>query len=210
MPPAALGQRARKKCPRPRPRCHILLPIARNDPADAPKWHNPRQGIAQVGGQNQTQPKSERVPDPGNGKAEMNRSFNPHKRDSGALRLVWIATVVIVLGLGALSLHDQSAYARTGQVTPASLASLDFQMTESARQEVAQALSAMTEAELLLTYSRIHNAFRVYVGADDLSVARSLIDYARLAEAEILGRGLSRPRNTASPAEMMTTYNLVL
>lgn len=140
----------------------------------------------------------------------MNKMLNPRKRKTGVGRMVGIIMITTMLGLGALSIHDEGAAARTGLLIPVSLGNTDFQMTEAARRDVAQALAAMTDDELILTYSRLHSAFRVYIGADDLSVARSLIDYAILAETELRSRGLSRPRNTSSAAEMMTTYNLVL
>lgn len=86
----------------------------------------------------------------------------------------------------------------------------EFQMTSAARVEIAATLHAMTNAELGLTYARLHATFRDYIGRDDLSVARALVDYAALAEAELETRGLRRPTGTESAQAMLTTYELIL
>ena len=86
----------------------------------------------------------------------------------------------------------------------------ELQMTVSARAEIATTLRGMSNSELGLTYARLHATFRDYVGRDDLSVARALVDYATLAEAELQNRGLRRPTGTESARAMLTTYELIL
>lgn len=87
---------------------------------------------------------------------------------------------------------------------------LTLQMVPQVRAEVQAALQAMPNRELSLTYARIHTVFRTYLGHDDLSVARALIDYATLAETELMRRGLPRPEGTESAARMNLAYELVL
>ena len=63
---------------------------------------------------------------------------------------------------------------------------------------------------LQLTFARIHAAFRAQIGQDDLSIARALVDYAMLTEAEMQARGLPHPESTATAGEMLLLYELVL
>jgi hypothetical protein len=85
-----------------------------------------------------------------------------------------------------------------------------LRMTPEARREVQRALDAMSNADLSLTYARIHATFRSYIGEDDLTVARALVDYAMLTEAELFARGVMRPTGTDSAQDMLMTYQLVL
>lgn len=86
----------------------------------------------------------------------------------------------------------------------------ELHMTPGAQAEVLRALAAMSDTDLSLTYARIHATFRSYIGDDDLSVARALVDYATLTEAELSRRRLSRPTGTESAHDMLLTYQLVL
>lgn len=83
-------------------------------------------------------------------------------------------------------------------------------MAPQAQAEVAALLGAMSDRDLALAYARIHATFRRFLGHDDLSVARALIDYASLAEAELARRGLPRPAGTESASGMRIAYELVL
>lgn len=86
----------------------------------------------------------------------------------------------------------------------------ELRMTASARSEVEHALRSLNDSDLSLTYARINATFREYVRHDDLSVARALVDYATLAEAELVRRNILRPTGTESAADMLITYQLVL
>lgn len=86
----------------------------------------------------------------------------------------------------------------------------ELHMTRDARRSIETALHAMDDAALSLTYARIHATFRDYIGRDDLTVARALVDYAMLTEAELHARGVIRPAGTDSAIDMLTTYQLVL
>lgn len=86
----------------------------------------------------------------------------------------------------------------------------DLRMSAQARAEVEAALRSLTDADLAMTYARIHATFRDYIGRDDLAVARALCDYAMLAEVELQARNLTRPVGTESARTMLTTYELVL
>jgi hypothetical protein len=85
-----------------------------------------------------------------------------------------------------------------------------LQLTVSVRGDVRSALQGMDTRTLSLTYARIHATFRELIGSDDLSLARALIDYAALTEAELAQRAATRPAGTESAAEMMRLYELVL
>lgn len=102
------------------------------------------------------------------------------------------------------------AEAQTLDIGAVALASPGPQMQPRVQSEVAAALSAMPDGELSLTYARIHAAFRQFLGHDDLSVARALIDYATLAETELRRRDLARPPGTDSASGMHLAYELVL
>lgn len=83
-------------------------------------------------------------------------------------------------------------------------------MDPKAQAEVDASLRRMDDWELMLTYARIHATFRRFLGHDDLSVARALIDYATLAQAELDRRGLPRPAGTESAMNMGIAFELVL
>jgi hypothetical protein len=85
-----------------------------------------------------------------------------------------------------------------------------LQMNARVRDEVTAALRAMSDRDLAVTYARINAIFREFLGHDDLSVARALIDYAALAEAELDRRGQPLPPGTESAAQMSLAYELVL
>jgi hypothetical protein len=68
----------------------------------------------------------------------------------------------------------------------------------------------MDNRTLTLSYARIHATFREFLGHDDLSVARALIDYAVLAEAELMRRGLPLPQGTEGSERMNLAYELIL
>lgn len=114
-----------------------------------------------------------------------------------------------VFGIGRF---DQEARAQTLLETEISLTLplTELRMNQAAQAEVESALRAMSNSDLSLTYARIHATFREYVGHDDLSVARALVDYAMLAEAELFRRNILRPSGTESSAQMLITYQLVL
>lgn len=114
-----------------------------------------------------------------------------------------------VFGLGRFV---EQARAQTALQTAISLTQPlpELRLSAAARSEVESALRAMTDADLAMTYARIFATFRDYVGQDDLSVARALVDYAALAEAELGRRGQGRPANTHGAAQMLQTWELIL
>jgi hypothetical protein len=124
------------------------------------------------------------------------------------------AAVLCLSVFGASLMTPGRVEAQTaGPVLPpvaAGLPGLTLQMSPQVRAEVQSALQAMPNRELSLTYARIQTVFRTYLGNDDLSVARALIDYAALAETELMRRGLPRPEGTESAAWMNLAYELVL
>ncbi|MCA2012952.1 hypothetical protein [Pararhodobacter sp. CCB-MM2] len=114
-------------------------------------------------------------------------------------------------GFGRLVREADAQTARPTEIALAMPMPLQqLQMTHPARAEIVAALRSMNNAELGLTYARLHATFRDYIGRDDLSVARALVDYATLAEAELGSRGLRRPSGTESAQAMLTTYELIL
>ncbi|WP_127105049.1 hypothetical protein [Pararhodobacter zhoushanensis] len=114
-----------------------------------------------------------------------------------------------VFGFGRVIDNAQAQTAMQTEVA-LTLPLADLRMTDPARAEVQSALRAMSATDLSLTYARIAATFRDYIGQDDLSVARALVDYAVLAEAELVSRNILRPSGTESAREMLTTYELVL
>ena len=132
----------------------------------------------------------------------------------GGVPLNMVALAASVFGAGVLGMGRfvEQAKAQTALQTEVSLTLpiTELRMTNTARVEVQAALHAMANSDLSLTYARIHTTFRSYIGDDDLTVARALIDYAMLAEAELFARGVLRPMGTESSQEMLTTYQLVL
>jgi hypothetical protein len=134
--------------------------------------------------------------------------------ECGGVTLKAFALAASVFGASAFGLGRfvEQARAQTALQTTISLTQPlpELRLSAAAREEVDVALRAMTDADLALTYARIFATFRDYVGQDDLSVARALIDYAALAEAELSRRGLTRPSNTHGAAQMLQTWELVL
>lgn len=132
----------------------------------------------------------------------------------GGVTLKALAMAASVFGASAFGLGRfvEEARAQTALQTSISLTQPlpEIRLSPAARTEVDLALRAMTDADLSMTYARIFATFRDYVGQDDLSVARALIDYAALAESELSRRGLSRPSNTHGSAQMLQTWELVL
>jgi len=114
-----------------------------------------------------------------------------------------------VFGLGRFV---EAARAQTALQTEISLTLplTELGMSPGVRSEVQAALHTMDDAALSLTFARIHATFRTYIGEDDLTVARALVDYAMLTEAELFARGVMRPAGTESAQDMLTTYQLVL
>jgi len=104
----------------------------------------------------------------------------------------------------AQTLTHQDAVAAVG------LQGLALRMEPQVRAEIETALRAMDDRELRLTYARIYATFRAFLGHDDLSVARALLDYATLTQAELERRNLPRPEGTESAAGMGIAYELVL
>ena len=107
-------------------------------------------------------------------------------------------------------LVDAGARAQTLPAGVLGPSGLVLRMDARVRAEVTAALVAMADRDLVLTYARIHATFRAYLGHDDLSVARALIDYAALAEAELTRRRLRLPEGTEGAERMALAYELVL
>ena len=145
----------------------------------------------------------------------MKMTPHPFFRDEfGGTSLNAIALAASVFGAALFGFGRviEEAQAQTAVQTEVALTlPLDaLRMTTDARADVQAALRAMGNTELSLTYARIAATFRDYIGADDLTVARALVDYAVLTEAELVSRNLLRPSGTQSAREMLTTYELVL
>ncbi|PVH30617.1 hypothetical protein [Pararhodobacter oceanensis] len=132
----------------------------------------------------------------------------------GGVPLNIIALTASVFGASVFGLGKfvDQARAQTMLQTEISLVMplQELHMTRPARQSTEAALRAMDDATLSLAYARIHATFREYIGRDDLTVARALVDYAMLTEAELHARGVMRPGGTDSAIDMLTTYQLVL
>ncbi|MCC5971825.1 MAG: hypothetical protein JJU15_17940 [Pararhodobacter sp.] len=116
----------------------------------------------------------------------------------------------IVLGLSGFSAPFPAAAQVASTPTAQATLNATLQLRPAQRSEVEAALRAMPPETLYLTFARIHAAFRVHIGDDDLRVARALIDYALLAESELAVRGLERPQSTESAGEMLRLFDLVL
>jgi hypothetical protein len=118
---------------------------------------------------------------------------------------------VFAAGLFGFGRPLEGAQAQTVQALQQdSPALVSLQLGPSARAEVLSALAAMDTRTVSLTYARIHATFRQLLGAPDLAIARALVDYAALTEAELARRATTRPAGTASAAEMLQLYELVL
>lgn len=121
--------------------------------------------------------------------------------------LVALALAAVVLSLGPLDPAPLQAQTHASVLTGGAGT---LQIQADARAEVEDALRRMNDADLQLAYARIHATFRQQLGAEDLRIARALIDYAALAQAELAARRLPLPA-TAEPAEaMLRLYELIL
>lgn len=134
--------------------------------------------------------------------------------ECGGVTLKAFAVAASVFGASAFGLGRfvEQARAQTALQSEISLTQPlpELRLSGTARAEVESALRAMTDADLAMAYARIFATFRDYVGQDDLSVARALVDYAALAEVELARRSLARPSNTHGAAQMLQTWELVL
>jgi hypothetical protein len=129
----------------------------------------------------------------------------------GGMRSDILALGLSVFAAALLGIGRMSEGARAQTLETVSMEPLPpLQLAATARGEVLSALQSMDNRTLSLTYARIHSTFRQLIGSDDLSLARALIDYAALTEAELTRRAASRPPGTESAAEMMRLYELVL
>jgi len=128
------------------------------------------------------------------------------------LKAVALAASVFGAALLGIGRTVPLAQAQTAvQTEIALIVPLDaLRMTESARDEVLTALRGMNDADLRLTYARLCATFSSHIGDDDLTLARALVDYALLTEAEILVRGLERPAGTEAARDLLMTYELIL
>lgn len=127
-----------------------------------------------------------------------------------ALRAVCLGLTVFGAALMAPGRFEPVAHAQTLPVAGIGPSGLVLRMDARVRAEVAASLAAMDNRMLVLSYARIHATFREFLGHDDLSVARALIDYAALAEAELMRRGLPLPQGTEGSDRMHLAYELVL
>lgn len=128
--------------------------------------------------------------------------------ESGAMRLGWL---VLGTGLfaGAASLpgyQDQLS----AQEAPVSAAIPAGPVSAKDQARLARAMETMDAAELSLTYARIHLSFRALLGHEDPGAARTLIDYATIAEAEMHRRRIARPKGTESASRMRLLFELVM
>lgn len=128
-----------------------------------------------------------------------------------ATAAVALATA-LTLGLGGLLVTPLPASAQTADATPAAHTPMAraLLLAPDQRAEVEDALRTMSPEVLLLTFARIHAAFRDQIGQDDLRLARALVDYALLTEAEMQTRGLDTPEDTDTAAAMLQLYELLL
>lgn len=137
----------------------------------------------------------------------MTRPRNPLPRP-GALPPLALAAAL----LAPLAIPPALADPATPELAAraAGLSGMALRMDAPVQAEVAATLRRMTDSELRLTYARIHATFREFLGHDDLSVARALLDYATLTQAELDWRNLARPEGTESAAGMAIAFELVL
>jgi hypothetical protein len=136
-----------------------------------------------------------------------------HHQARGLFRrdMLALALSVFAAGLFGFGRPLEGALAQGITALPQGMpAQVSLQLGPSARAEVIAALAAMDAQALSLTYARIHATFRHHLGAADLSVARALVDYAALAEAELTRRATARPDGTESATDMLRLYELVL
>jgi len=136
----------------------------------------------------------------------------PEPTDAGRAALTALVLSLSVFGASLAIAGRTMAQTLTHEAAAEAIGmrGLALRMEPQVRTEVESALRAMSDADLSLTYARIHATFREFLGHDDLSVARALLDYATLTQAEMDRRALSRPEGTESAAGMGIAYELVL
>lgn len=122
----------------------------------------------------------------------------------------FLRTALAAVLIGALASGVGAPPATAQTAASAAPAHLQPRLDAQQRAEVEAALRAMPADLLYLTHARIHAAFRVQIGQDDLRLARALVDRALLAEAELRSRALPVPEGAGSAAQMLTLYELVL
>lgn len=83
-------------------------------------------------------------------------------------------------------------------------------LAEDDRDRLRLRFSAMSAPDLSLTYARIYTTFREVLTHQDLGAARTLVDYASVADGEMRRRHIARPPETESPRAMLLLYELVL
>ncbi len=83
-------------------------------------------------------------------------------------------------------------------------------LAEAEAEALRESLRAMSGEELSLAYARIHASFRALLSHQDLSAARTLVDFAAAADAELHRRRIARPEGTESPRAMLLLFELVL
>jgi hypothetical protein len=74
------------------------------------------------------------------------------------------------------------------------------------RQDVEQALARMSDTELVAAYADIDAAFRGFLDTSHPGAARTLLDYAFLAERALAGRRLARPEGVPSASDMLRRF----
>lgn len=132
------------------------------------------------------------------------RAVSRPERAAVAALLMGAAVVAADTGNGPAAAQGLVNTADRGSTPLAS------QIDPAIRAEASASLRAMRPDDLWLTYARLHAAFRASLDEIDLRPARAMIDYAALAEIELERRGLPRPPDTESAAEMLTLLELVL
>lgn len=144
-------------------------------------------------------------------------SFSSHDELRKECRLLPLNAVALSLSVFGAAIFGLGRFVREAEAQTVmetsialTLPTTELQVSRAARVGIEQSLRAMNNEALSLTYARLHATFRDYIGRDDLSVARALVDYAMLAEVELTARGIRRPVGTQSAAEMLVTYQLVL
>jgi len=75
------------------------------------------------------------------------------------------------------------------------------------RLDVEQALARMTDRELVAAYADINVAFQGFLDTSHPGAARTLLDYAFLADRALAARHLARPEGTPSALEMLRQFD---
>lgn len=134
--------------------------------------------------------------------------------ECGGVALDALALALGVFGAAALAVGRVDAAQAQTLAQPAAAAmgqgDVMVQMQPHAQAELIQSLRDLPGQDLSLAYARIHATFRLQLSAQDLSVARALVDYAVLTAAELARRNIALPAGAETPAEMLRLYELVL